>query len=62
MYLDYRQVDEKGEDYGKQVLLCKSATESCNHILFWCPVAYNLWVIIYDLLGINWVITGSMRD
>lgn len=25
--------------------------ESCNHLLLWCPVAYNIWTMVYSLLG-----------
>lgn len=42
--------------------LCMSAVESCNHILLWCPTAYNLWCMIYELLRINQVMAGLVRD
>lgn len=42
--------------------LCKRTAETCNHILLWCPLAYEMWTIVYNLLGINWVIAGSVRE
>lgn len=42
--------------------MCKKATESYNHIIFWCPVVYNIWTMVYKLLRINWVIAGIIRD
>lgn len=41
---------------------CKRTEESCNHLLLWCPVIYKLWIMFYDLLGISWDMTGSVRD
>lgn len=43
-------------------LLCLNAEESCNHLLLWCHIAYRLWCMIYSLLGIEWVVAGSVRD
>lgn len=28
---------------------CKRATETCNHLLLWCPMVYNLWFTIYGI-------------
>lgn len=42
--------------------LCKRIKETCNHVL-WCLVVYKLLdFIVYELLGINWVMAGSVRD
>lgn len=30
-------------------------------IIIWYPTAYGLWSMIYALLGINWVISGTVR-
>lgn len=38
------------------------AVESCNHIILWCPAVYDLWCMIYELLGINWVMTGTVKE
>lgn len=42
--------------------LCMNAVESCNHLLLWCPAAYDLWNMIYGLLGIKWVMSGAVRE
>lgn len=36
--------------------------ETCNYGLFWCSVVYKLWTMVYSLLGISWVVSGSVRD
>lgn len=38
--------------------LCLRAEKTCNHILLRCFTAYNL----YGLLGINWVVLGSVCE
>lgn len=43
-------------------LLCLNAEESYNHLLLWCHIAYRLWCMIYSLLGIEWVVAGSVHD
>lgn len=35
--------------------------ETCNRILLWCPVVYNIWTMIYCFMGLNWVIAGFVR-
>lgn len=45
-----------------QCYLCKLDEESCNHIVLWCPMVYNIWIMVYNLFRINWVIVGSVRD
>lgn len=42
--------------------LLKGVEESCNHGLLYCLRVHKLWIIVYGLLGINWVMTGNMRD
>ncbi|XP_021911993.1 uncharacterized protein LOC110825801 [Carica papaya] len=39
---------------------CFQAEETCNHLLLWCPMPYNLWCMVHGLLGIEWVIAGSV--
>lgn len=36
--------------------------ESCNYILLWCPFVHKLWCMVYGLLGINWLMAGSVKD
>lgn len=42
--------------------LCKRDEESRNHILLWCPVVCNMRSMVYSLLGICWVMVGSVRE
>lgn len=46
----------------KKCFLCKNNAESSNHLLFWCPITYNLRTMVYGLLGICWVMVGSVKD
>lgn len=41
--------------------MCKTNEESCNHLLMWCPLTYDLWTMIYGLLRIKWAIAGSVK-
>lgn len=41
--------------------LCKCCSESCNHLLLWCPVSYKLWSMVFGLLGISWAVSGSVK-
>lgn len=42
--------------------MCKKAEESCCHLVLHCEVVHELWCQIYRLIGINWVISGSVFD
>lgn len=42
--------------------ICVNRRESCHHLLLWCPTVYNIWTMIYGLLGIGWVVTASVRE
>lgn len=42
--------------------LCKRTEETWNHLLLWCLVVYKFLTMVYRLLGISWVMTGSVRD
>lgn len=52
----------KGLCIPNKCYLCMKAEESCNHVLLWCPVAFELWSLIYNLLDINWAVAGSVRE
>lgn len=49
-------------DLANWYVLCRPNLESYNHLLLWCPVSYDLWSSIRKLLGISWVIAGSVKD
>lgn len=35
--------------------MCKRCMESVDHLLLHCPIAYELWSMVFGLFGINWV-------
>lgn len=42
--------------------LCNYREKTCNHILFWCLFAHRLLSLAYGLLGVDWVIAGTVKD
>lgn len=42
--------------------LWKREAEFGNHILLWCPFAQRLWRFAYGPLGLDWVITGFVKE
>lgn len=41
---------------------CKRVAKTCDHVLFWRPMVYKLWAMVYGLLGINWIMVGAVRN
>ena len=40
---------------------CKKSGESMNHLLLHCPIAYDLWSMVWALFGLQWVMPhGSL--
>lgn len=35
--------------------MCKRCMESVDRLLLHCPIAYELWSMVFGLFGINWV-------
>jgi hypothetical protein len=35
--------------------MCKADGESIDHFFLHCPVAREMWVVIFNLFGMNWV-------
>ena len=35
--------------------MCKWCGELVNHLLLHCPIAYELWSMVFSLFGIHWV-------
>ena len=42
--------------------MCKARAESVNHLLFHCPVARELWNMIFSLFGVSWVMPWGVVD
>lgn len=40
---------------------CLNAKETCNLLLFWCPIAHSFWSFVYGRLGVDWVMVGSVE-
>ena len=34
--------------------MCKQCVESVDHLLLHCPIAYELWIMVFSLFGIHW--------
>lgn len=47
---------------GNDCYLCKKTVEFCNHVLFRCSIMYKFLFVVYGLLGVSWVMAGSVRD
>lgn len=56
------KLKSRGHVLVNRFFLCMNAEETHKHLLLWCPVAYGLWFMIYGLMGINWVIAGSIIE
>lgn len=44
-----------------EYFLYQKEVKLCNHILLWFPFVYELQIIAYGFLGINWVMAGLVR-
>ena len=42
--------------------MCKRNEESIDHLLLHCPIANELWAMIYSLFGVQWVMPKSVMD
>lgn len=42
--------------------MCKCQAETCSHLLLFCSVVQHIWSMIFGLLGVNWIMTGSIRE
>jgi hypothetical protein len=42
--------------------MCKSSGETVNHLLLHCPVAWELWSMVWILFGITWVMPRGVVD
>ena len=42
--------------------MCKKSGESVNHLLLHCPIAYELWSMVWALFGLQWVMPHGVSD
>ena len=42
--------------------MCKRCGESVDHLLLHCPIAYEMWSMIFCLFGICWVMPQRVVD
>jgi hypothetical protein len=42
--------------------MCKTNGESVNHLLLHCPIAQDLWNLVFILFGISWVMPRGVED
>jgi len=42
--------------------MCKKSGESVNHLLLHCPIAYDLWSMVWALFGLQWVMPHGVSD
>lgn len=59
--INYRQAENQRTDVVNSCYCCLKAEETCNYLLLWCLTTYSLWCMVYGLLGIDWVIVGSVQ-
>ena len=42
--------------------MSKRSGESVNHLLLYCPIAFELWSMVWSLFGVIWVTPQSVTD
>ena len=42
--------------------MCKRCGEFADHLLLHCPIAYELWTIVFYLFGLQWVMPKGVID
>ena len=42
--------------------MCKRCGESVDHLLFHCPIAWELWSLVFYLFGIQWVMPHAVLE
>lgn len=48
--------------YVNWCFLCKGDEESVNHLMLHCPVASELWNLVFGLMNLSWVMRRSVKD
>ena len=42
--------------------MCKRYGESVNHLLLHCPIAFELWSLVFCLFGLQWVMPHKLIE
>ena len=42
--------------------MCKRCRKSVDHLLLHCPIAYDLWSMVFYLFGIHWVMPYKVSE
>ena len=42
--------------------MCKRCEELMDHLLLYCPIAYELWSMVFCLFGIHWVMPYKVSE
>ena len=42
--------------------VCKKCGESVDHLLLYCPIAFELWSSVFCLFGLHWVMPHLVFD
>ena len=42
--------------------MCKRCWESVDHFLLQCPIAYELWSMVFCLFGIHWLMLYKVSE
>ena len=42
--------------------MCKRNGESIDHLLSHCPLAFDLWSMVFTLFGIHWVMPKTVVE
>lgn len=61
-FLTIDNLRRRGKFLVNDCFLCKNDDSTCRYVLLHCLVVYKLWQIVYGLLGLNWVLAGSVRE
>ena len=46
----------------ERCFMCKRCGESVDHLLLHCPIAYDLWSMVFCLFGIHWVMLYKVSE
>lgn len=60
--LTFDTLRKRGQVLVNGCYMCKGHVEMCNHLLLFCLAVLHIWSMVYWLLGVSWVMAGSIRE